>query len=600
MSFLRRGERRRGRVAAALTTVGALAAFQALAIVGATGASAVTNCTYNPADDTIQITIDPTESVALMVETAAADEDPAAAPGSILADLNGAGYLACGSASNTNTVSIVVLGQPGSIEQFIIDEATGDPFNTAIAWHVDLGTGSGDFLDFDLNCDQDNTLVLTNDSFNLNGAVGEVLGGSAGDEWNAFGCDGNDILDASATTAPFTDLDGGAGDDVLSPGSTPGDFLTGGPDFDTLSYSTRTTPVAIVNGAGNLAGSDANGDGDSADVGDEGDLLFDCFEELVAGSGNDTLNDNGCGPTVLVPGDGDDNVIGQSNDTIDWSTSSAGMVIDLPTLTATGQGTDTWDGPENFVGSNFDDTMNTDGDAPGGAVNSFSGLEGTDTVDGSAETSGVFISLDALDPSDPDDDLLGTPGRDSLDGGAGDDELFGGDSNDTLFGGTGDDFMEGGIGADTVTYADAAATAGVTVDLSLGFATSAYSGDDSFDGSEEIFIGSPKKDTITGGPFSGGGTVNFLFKGGKGNDVLTGFSGNDTLTGGNGKDTLRGVAGDDNLKGGKGNDLLSGGGGFDIGNGGKGDDVCKGVEQKKSCGSAKHPKAPQSAVGKRD
>src|SRR3546814_10389271 len=59
-----------------LTTVGALAAFQALAIVGAGVASAVTNCTYNPATDSVNITIDSTDTVALMVETAAADEDP--------------------------------------------------------------------------------------------------------------------------------------------------------------------------------------------------------------------------------------------------------------------------------------------------------------------------------------------------------------------------------------------------------------------------------------------------------------------------------------------------------------------------------------------
>ena len=177
-----------------------------------------------------------------MVETAAADEDPAAAPGSILFDDGVTGYLACGSASNTNTVSIVVLGQPSNTEFFTIDEATGDPFNTAIAWHIDLGTGAGDQLTFDLNCDQDNTLVLTNTSFNLNGGVGEVLGGSAGDEWNSNGCDGDDVLDSSATTAPFTDLFGGAGDDVLSPGSTAGDFLGWRAPASTRSATPRARP----------------------------------------------------------------------------------------------------------------------------------------------------------------------------------------------------------------------------------------------------------------------------------------------------------------------------------------------------------------------
>ena len=81
MSLFRKGERRRGRVAAALTTVGALFAFQALAIVGAQFASAATACAYNPATDTITITIDPGDTASVTVETTADNLDPAAADG---------------------------------------------------------------------------------------------------------------------------------------------------------------------------------------------------------------------------------------------------------------------------------------------------------------------------------------------------------------------------------------------------------------------------------------------------------------------------------------------------------------------------------------
>jgi Ca2+-binding RTX toxin-like protein len=612
MSLLHRGERRRGKVAAALTTVGAIAAFQALAIVGAGVASAATTCQYDSSIDTVKVAIDPNESAALMVETAAADVDPAAAPGSILADLNGAGFLACGSASNTNTVSIVVLGQPSNTEFFTIDEATGAPFNTAIAWHIDLGTGAGDQLTFDLNCDQDNTLVLTDTSFNLNGGVGEVLGGTAGDEWNGNGCDGDDVLDASAVTAPFTDLFGGAGDDVISPGSTPGDFLAGNGDSDTLSYSTRTTATAIVNGV--LAGTDLNGDGDSADVGEEGDLVLDCFEVLQTGTGNDTIvaNGDGCGAGAVtaIPGDGDDHVVGDGNDTIDWSSSSAGMVIDIPNESATGQGTDTWDGISNFVGSTFDDTMLVTGSAPGPGVASFSGLAGVDTVDGSAATSSITIDLDVLDgtpaggagapPDDlenaiggsANDTLIGNDQRNSLTGNDGDDALFGAAGNDTLFGNAGNDTFTGGGGADRVSFASS--PKGVNVDLSLGFAVG--EGDDGFGDLVEIIVGSAFNDTVTGGPFSGGGTVNFLFVGKAGNDTLTGFSGNDTLKGGGGNDVLRGVGGDDTLKGAAGNDRLFGGGGTDVGKGGKGNDTCSKVEIKSSCGKKGNPAAPQTGI----
>jgi hypothetical protein len=562
---------------------------------------------YNPATDTINITIDAgTGSTVTVDETT----------GSI--EFDGS---ACGSATNANTVAIVVLGQPSSDEAFVIDENTEVPFNTAIAWNIDLGTGTLDQLQIILNTDQDNTVALTDTSFDLNGAAGEVLGA---EQFVVVGNDGNDTIDGSALTA-FLLAAGGNGDDVISPGTFNGDIAVGQGDVDTLSYAGRTTSMFVLNG--NTAGEDANSDGDNADPGDEVDLI-DCFEVVQTGSGADTIDDNGCGPTTMVPGDGDDDITGSSDDTIDWSSSSAGMSIDLPNLTATGQGTDVWDGPTNFVGSNFDDTMITDGDAPGVNVESFSGLDGVDTVDGSAETVGIDIDLDDLDPdpaddlenaiggssdddlfgndldnaltgNDGDDDLFGEDGRDTLEGNAGNDDLIGGGSNDTLVGGTGDDFFEGDDGADTVSFATNT-TAGVNVDLSLGFASSADSGDDSFDRTEEIIVGSPFNDHITGGPFSGGGTVNFLFKGGAGKDSLTGFNGNDTLNGGGGKDTLRGVGGDDTLNGKGGNDNLSGGGGFDIGNGGKGKDVCSSVEQKSSCGSKKHPKAHTGLSGKRD
>ena len=605
---LRRGVRRRGRVAAALTTVGALAAFQALAIVGAGAAFASGICTYNPATDTINITIDATTTSTVMVETAAADVDPAAAPGSILFD-----GLACGSASNTNTVSIVVLGQVGASETFVIDENTGAPFNTAIAWHIDLGTGPNNQLTIDLNDDQDNTVVLTNTSFNLNGAVGEVLGAPA--EWNVNGGDGNDVLDGSAVTVGFTDLFGGDGDDVISPGATGGDFIGGDGDIDTLSYATRTTATAVVNGV--LAGTDLNGDGDSADAGEEGDFI-DCFEIIQTGTGADTIvaNGDGCGPVdvTAIPGDGDDHVVGDGGDTIDWSSSSVGMVIDVPNLTATGQGTDTWDGVTNFVGSAFDDTMLVDaGVYPGGPVTFFSGGAGVDTVDAAAATGAVIVDLDLLDgapaggvgaPADDlenaigsafNDTLTGNDQRNSLTGGDGDDALSGAAGNDTLFGNAGNDTFTGGGGADRVSFASS--PQGVNVDLSLGFAVG--EGDDGFGDLVEIIVGSAFNDTVTGGPFAGGGTVNFLFVGKAGNDTLTGFSGNDTLKGGGGNDVLRGVGGDDTLKGAAGNDRLFGGGGTDVGKGGPGNDTCSKVEIKSSCGKKGNPAAPQTAVAAR-
>ena len=203
-------------------------------------------------------------------------------------------------------------------------------------------------------------------------------------------------------------------------------------------------------------------------------------------------------------------------------------------------------------------------------------------MDGSAATAGVFINLDILDPSGADDleNVVGSAFNDTLDGndlrnqinaGDGDDFLDGQPGNDTLLGEGGNDTYFGDTGADRVSFANS--PQGVNVDLSLGFASG--EGDDSFVDGIEIIVGSAFNDDVTGGPFGGGGTVNFLFVGKAGNDSLTGFNGNDTLKGGGGNDVLRGVGGDDTLKGAAGNDRLFGGGGTDIGKGGKGNDTCK-------------------------
>jgi RTX calcium-binding nonapeptide repeat (4 copies) len=607
MSFLRSGGRRT-RVGRVVATVLSLAAFQVLAIVGAGPASAVTGCTYNPATDTINITLDPTESAGVMVDNAN-DVDPNAPAGSILFDNNGAGFgtdTACGSASNTNTVAIVVLGSPGTDEFFYIDENSGDPFNTAIAWHIDMGTNAtpapdGDDFEIDLNDDQDNTVVVTNTTFDLNGGVGEILGMES---FFGVGGDGDDVFDASAVTSSvFVSLDGGAGDDWLAPGlfADPvggGDEINGGADIDTVSYGTRTTCIVIDNNLVIGSGTDANCDGDATDTGDEGDQLLDFLEVLESGSGNDTLIGDAGTDETFVPGDGDDDITGNAgdDDVLDWSTSSAGMTIDPALGTATGQGTDTFTDVFQYIGSPSDDTLIWDG-----STLFFDGGDGTDRVDASATTGGESIDLDELDglpedgtgaPADSVENVIGGTGNDDLEGndlrnridaGEGDDFLFGDDGNDFLIGGAGNDEYEGGDGADKVSFKNS--PAGVEADLLAGFATG--EGDDSFTDAPEIVVGSGFNDSITGG----GGTVasNFRFIGGNGKDLLTGSGSNDTLKGGGGRDTIRGVGGDDTLIGAAGNDRLFGGAGVDVGRGGAGQDTCAGVEIRSSCGKKGNP-----------
>jgi serralysin len=97
--------------------------------------------------------------------------------------------------------------------------------------------------------------------------------------------------------------------------------------------------------------------------------------------------------------------------------------------------------------------------------------------------------LEPVEPNTPtegDDTLEGTDGRDNIDGGAGDDDISGGKGRDTLSGGEGDDDIQGGDGRDVLSGGE---------------------GDDNIDG-------------------------------GNGRDTISGGDGQDQLTGGQGADTF--------------------------------------------------------------
>jgi hypothetical protein len=646
MELLHKGGTRRTAFLAAV----ALGTFQALAIVGAMPASAVVpgDCTYNPATDTVQVLLEDGETAVIGVVDPGDEIQITASAG---------GASDCGSATVANTVAVVVLGSGINIsdELFVIDNDNDGSFG-AIAFSIDMGAGTGDEVEWD-GTDGDDTATITNDTFVTNGGTGELVGTEF---VSFFGNDGDDVLDGSGTTTQDLELHGQNGDDTVTGGG--GDDLTaGGPDDDTvaggngddfveggpgtdfinegtapngadelngscvfcfgpdegdeISYAGRT---ASVNVSLNASFADADdGEGcveDAPAAGCEGDEAWN-FAVIATGSGNDTLEgDESAGFDETMIGNAGDDVMdgnGGGFDFASWRDSAGPITVDTAAGTATGDAVtvDSWTETEGVDGSaNTDDLLNfsnetgpnevslCDGEAD---ATSFEFISGSDLGVGNdiGEAPLCTSTFEHVTGSPGNDFIEGDSARNTLDGNAGNDVIDGLAGNDTLIGAAGNDTFTGGIGADTVSFATNT-TAGVQADLSLGFATSSDSGDDAFTDLLEIVIGSPFNDQITGGPFAGGGTINFLFKGGAGKDRLTGFSGNDTLNGGAGKDTLRGVAGDDTLLGKKGNDLLAGGGGFDIGNGGKGKDVCKGVEQRRSCGSSQHPAAPQTAVGK--
>lgn len=197
-------------------------------------------------------------------------------------------------------------------------------------------------------------IVGGNGDDNIDGRAGSdmIAGGSGDDHIVAgsgndivFGGDGHDIIFGGSGNDT---LSGGAGDDQLH-GDSGDDMLFGDAGNDQLH-----------GGSGNdlLDG----GEGDDRIAGDDGDDVID------GGAGNDILSD-GAGRDVVTGGDGDDRIIasldgsndsfdgGSGCDTLDYSATTQGVMIDLAAGTACGLeiGTDTISGFETAIGGSGDD-----------------------------------------------------------------------------------------------------------------------------------------------------------------------------------------------------------------------------------------------------
>ena len=147
------------------------------------------------------------------------------------------------------------------------------------------------------------------------------------------------------------------------------------------------------------------------------------------------------------------------------------------------------------------------------------------------------------------DAILGIAGNNIIFGAAGDDVItagagpmlaYGGDGNDTFKATVGDGSATYDGQAGTNTYDLSATSAGATVNLLTGTATSAQTGTDTLVAIQNV-VGGSGADTITG--LATGG----VFTGGAGNDTITGGAGNDRFVavGGDGNDTYVGGGGSD-------------------------------------------------------
>ena len=415
----------------------------------------------------------------------------------------------------------------------------------------------------------------------------------------ATGGGGNDTLISieNAVGSAFNDTLTGTDGDNTFEGGAGDDNLVGGNGVDTASYATAGGGVTVNLG---LAG--------PQNTGGAGTDTLSSFENLIGSRWNDNLTGT-AGDNVINGGAGNDVMQGLAGiDTVSYAGATAGVTVSLRTTAAqntVGAGIDTLSGFENFIGTNFNDTVvASDGnnvlDGSNGIDRvSYAGAAGAVTVSlalaGAQATGGsgsdTLIGFENLTGSSFGDTLSGNDAANDIVGGAGNDIINGGAGNDVITGGANDDTINGGDGIDTASYAG---TAAVTVNLSLAGQqntigagldtltsienlTGSSAGDTlTGDGAVNVINGGAGADTLNGGGGNdtlNGGTENDIVNGDAGDDLVNGDAGDDTLNGGLGIDTLNGGAGNDTLNGGAGNDLINGGDGVDTVVGGDGLDV---------------------------
>ena len=383
-----------------------------------------------------------------------------------------------GSGLTIPTITVHTLDDDQSDEQY------GDTGGTATSDLIQGGNGASDLY----GKDGRDEMYGNNGDDRLYGGYGDdVLYGNADDD-ELEGEQGNDKLDGGTGN---DSLNGGVGNDSLY-GQAGNDNLLGEAGKDLL-----------VGGAGNDT-LNGGADADNMDGGNGADVYYiDNAADVVRDSGTDNAVD-----TVYI--------MAYLNGGI-----TLGAGIDNGALNdLAGKGNLTGNTGNNALTGNAEENVILGGEG----TDTLSGGAGSDTLDGG-------VGNDTIDGGVGTDSLTGGAGGDSLSGGLGDDVLYSGDGDDVVDAGDGADLIIGGDGAgndkynggagiDTVKYTSA--TAGITVDLVKGSATSTAGNDAARIGNDSL---SNIENVIAG-------NYNDMVKGSTLANVLTGGLGSDSLYGG--------------------------------------------------------------------
>ncbi|HEV7323830.1 MAG TPA: calcium-binding protein [Bosea sp. (in: a-proteobacteria)] len=322
---------------------------------------------------------------------------------------------------------------------------------------------------------------------------------------NVIGSNFNDELVGSVDANV---LDGGVGNDVLE-GGAGADTLNGGAGVDTARYASSVAGVYVDLSFNSFSGGDAQGDTLLAIE----NVIGSAFNDILVGNAAANNLIGGAGADFMEGKAGADVLDGGSGvDTAAYVNSTAGVVVNLTTNTASG------------------------GDATGDIISNFEDVFGSNFADS----------------------ITGSAGNNMLRGRGGNDTLSGMAGDDTLYGGNGADTLNGGDGIDTVRYADERepgepagqrvivnlSSAAITIPsgpgaggtVAAGKAVDTYGQTDTLVGIERV-VGT---NVTSAGDIIYGNDADNDFVGLAGNDLLVGKAGDDNFVGGDGADTFNG------------------------------------------------------------
>jgi len=380
----------------------------------------------------------------------------------------------------------------------------------------------------------------------------DVLTGSAGrDQISTYG--GADVINAGAGNDTIFDyngsatLNGGDGNDriVINSYDYQGinaflggaDTIDGGAGADAVVLYWDSAPLGVTVTLTGTTLDARSGDNAIVATGTNIEVI-----EAYGSAFSDTMI-GGAGDDSFGGGDGEDNLSGGGGR--DWLSGGRGSDI----LNG-GDGNDWYDANDynldGFAVRNYD-------------FSAFDVSGGTIVIDDWANYEDTLTSIEGVYAlgGNGNDTIIGSAGHDYFNGGYGTDTIDAGDGDDIIYAGVqfalsypfqpgvgqvlvidGNDTFIGGNGQDTLSFEGF--TYALTIDASLGTATSIATGTDSFSGFE-LFIGGDGHDTFIGS------NAGESFIGGEGNDNVDGGGGADTLDGGAGNDTIAGGAGNDTI-----------------------------------------------------